>query len=62
MLGDVDQAVRDVETVDVWSLWMVSDAEQAANWSNLAAVELGIRSARASVEWCDWMLTQHLSR
>ena len=97
VLGDVDQAVRDVETVHVWSLWMVSDAEQAAdwvrrrranrqerletfdhersqiiedgetsvghaNWSNLAAVELGIRSARASVEWCDWMLTQHLSR
>lgn len=97
VLGDVDQAVRDVETVHVWSLWMVTDRDQAAdwvrrrrvarqerletferersqiiadgktsvgepNWSNLAAVELGITSARASIEWCDWMLTQHLLR
>lgn len=95
VLGDVDQPVRDVETVHVWSLWMVTDAEQVRawvstrrahrqqqlqtyeseraqiiadgntgvgepNWSNLAAVELGIAGARGSVAWCDWMLTEHL--
>lgn len=95
VLGEVDQPVRDVETVHVWSLWMVSDPGLVAvwvrqrrdhrqqvletllhersqiladggtgtgqpNWSNRAAVELGVRSARAAVEWCDWMLTEHL--
>lgn len=95
VLGEVDQPVRDVETVHVWSLWLVHDRDLVAtwvrerrehrrhqlatyesereqilaeggtaagepNWSNLAAVELGIRSARAGLEWCDWMLAEHL--
>lgn len=94
-LGTVDQPVRDVETLHVWSLWMVADPVRVAtwvrhrrefrarqladfeserdlivagghtlpgqpNWSNLAAVEIGIHGARAGIAWCDWMLTEHL--
>lgn len=89
------QPARSEETLQVWSLWLSDDPDQARawvtmrraahdarlatllgerdallaegpvepgqpRWSNLAAVELGIRVARSTVEWCDWLLTDHL--
>ncbi|MGI9158055.1 MAG: PadR family transcriptional regulator [Marmoricola sp.] len=33
-------------------------APGAELWCNLAAVELGVRSRRAELDWCDWMLAE----